>query len=347
MRRRAFTLVELLVVITIIGILIGLLLPAVQSARESGRRAQCANNLKQLTMGAKQHETSHGYLPTGGWASSWSGDPNFGTGQGQPGGWSYNILPHIEQQPLHDMGIGTSMTAANKAALGQAAMKTNSVFHCPTRRTAIVYPLAATTCNSTVPTKTAARTDYAANAGTNQDPSAVWGNVPTSGDPLAAYNLGIPSPDPSTVADGVITTLSMVSHADVDRNGSGNVFLFGEKYMDPQHYVDGQDPGDAAQLFAGFSQDTARWGGTQSATAVAGSIPLTPNGPYVIPTPPMHDQSQSPNPRLFGSAHVDGLNMFTCDGSGHWTSYRIDAPTFAVMCSRNNTNPIDNSKLGW
>jgi type II secretory pathway pseudopilin PulG len=58
--------VELLVVIAIIGMLVALLLPAVQAARESARRSACANNLRQLAMAAKSHETSMGHLPTGG-----------------------------------------------------------------------------------------------------------------------------------------------------------------------------------------------------------------------------------------------------------------------------------------
>ena len=49
----------------------------------------------------------------------------------------------------------------------------------------------------------------------------------------------------------------------------------------------------------------------------------------------------------FGSAHFDGLNIFMCDGSGHWTSYSIDPPTFAMLCSRNNTTPIDNKLMKW
>ena len=101
-----FTLVELLVVITIIGILIALLLPAVQAAREAARQMQCQNNLKQLALGCLQHESATKRLPTDGWGTWWTGDADLGTGQQQPAGWLYNVLPYIEQQAMHDMGAG-------------------------------------------------------------------------------------------------------------------------------------------------------------------------------------------------------------------------------------------------
>jgi prepilin-type N-terminal cleavage/methylation domain-containing protein len=106
-----FTLVELLVVITIIGILIALLLPAVQAAREAARTLQCQNNLKEISLAALHHEQSHGWLPSGGWGFTWVGDPSSGFGRGQPGGFFYNVLPYLEQQALHDL----QLTATNNA----------------------------------------------------------------------------------------------------------------------------------------------------------------------------------------------------------------------------------------
>lgn len=100
------TLIELLVVLAIIGVLIGLLLPAVQYAREAARRSSCANNLKQIGIGILHHESTHQFFPTGGWGPDWVGDPDAGFTEKQPGGWIFNILPYVEANNVREIGRG-------------------------------------------------------------------------------------------------------------------------------------------------------------------------------------------------------------------------------------------------
>jgi prepilin-type N-terminal cleavage/methylation domain-containing protein/prepilin-type processing-associated H-X9-DG protein len=112
MRRRVgFTLVELLVVIAIIGILIALLLPAVQAAREAARRAQCSNNLKQLSLAVLLYEDQHKRLPPGSTGGYDAKNQTFPAPFSEPNssccpfghfGWSAVILPFMEQQSLYN-----------------------------------------------------------------------------------------------------------------------------------------------------------------------------------------------------------------------------------------------------
>src|SRR5216110_3533248 len=95
--RRAFTLVELLVVIAIIGVLVSLLLPAVQSAREAARRTQCINHLKQFSLGCLNFEVTRGYVPKGGFAASTDKFP-----EGGGVSWMFVTLGYMEQGNLYD-----------------------------------------------------------------------------------------------------------------------------------------------------------------------------------------------------------------------------------------------------
>ena len=91
-RANGFTLVELLVVIAIIGILVALLLPAIQAAREAARRTQCQNNLKQIGLALQMHHDVHKVLP-------------YGCNGGEGEMWSYFILPFLEATNLHKLGV--------------------------------------------------------------------------------------------------------------------------------------------------------------------------------------------------------------------------------------------------
>ena len=135
--RPAFTLVELLAVIAVIAGLVALLLPAVQAAREAARRLTCKNHLKQLALGAQIHHDQQGHFPSGGWGEDWTGDANLGFGPDQPGGWAYDVLPFIGEQPLHQ--LGADMSGSEWAlAVKQRAATPVSIFFCPTRRAPLV-----------------------------------------------------------------------------------------------------------------------------------------------------------------------------------------------------------------
>ena len=98
-RRRGFTLVELLVVIAIIGILVALLLPAIQAAREAARRAECLNNTKQIGLALQNYHDTYGTFPPGGISC---GNCNFTYGRPHWTTWTIAILPFLEQQTLYD-----------------------------------------------------------------------------------------------------------------------------------------------------------------------------------------------------------------------------------------------------
>ena len=131
--RSGFTLIELLVVIAIIGILIGMLLPAVQKVREAAARIQCANNLKQIALAFHNHHDALQYFPAGG--LDWWYAPNYVNGEPavgaqQQAGWGFQILPYLEGGNAWKGGGASNDFDRARIAVGAV----NKVFFCPSRR---------------------------------------------------------------------------------------------------------------------------------------------------------------------------------------------------------------------
>ncbi|MFO0914918.1 MAG: DUF1559 domain-containing protein [Pirellulales bacterium] len=305
--RRAFTLVELLVVIAIIGILVTLLLPAVQSAREAGRRTQCANNLKQLSLACLAHESAHGYLPHGGWGFRCLGIPDRGFGPDQPGGWLYNILPFMEEQALHGLG-GLGPTKEGFKLLAESPV---SAHYCPSRREPAGYKAGPAEWQPywTATLTQCARNDYAINAGNQQidygGPSSMKG--PAS---PVAKTAGV-------VGRSWVVELKLIT------DGLSKTYLIAEKYVNPDNYTNAQDLGDNENAFIGSDRDVFRHSFA-----------------------PCRDRPGLDCSYSFGGPHVTMFQAAFCDGSVHPIGYNVDLKAHQRMVTRNDGNPIDPGEMG-
>ncbi len=290
--RRGLSLVEVLVVISIIGMLMALLLPAVQAAREAGRRNTCKNNLRQIGLALLNHESAFKHFPSGGWGYQWYGDPDRGSGLRQPGGWPFAILAFVEHRDLASYGAG--QTGSDKL---QAVAHMNetpvSLYYCPSRRPADAYPFDMQwPPRNAALMAVAAKTDYAINGGDYQ--------LGSGGGPQSYAEADDPNyawPD-SSKGNGVCYFHAMVS-IDQVRDGASYTYLVGEKNV----ARGGLDSGDDQSLYVGYDLDNTRW--------------------TTLGWPPAPD-GNAPKYEQFGSSHPSVCQFVFCDGSIHEISYDID-----------------------
>ncbi|MCC6493008.1 MAG: DUF1559 domain-containing protein [Pirellulales bacterium] len=319
-----FTLVELLVVIAIIGVLVALLLPAVQAAREAARRSQCTNNLKQLGIACQLHVDAYKFLPSAGWGDWWVGCPDRGAGKDQPGNWTYQILPFIEEASRRNIGKGVKCgDPTTRPAITKMVATAVTTFYCPTRRAAQPYPWVNQGNRNFDPPELAAKTDYAANLGdfrlsigTDVGPDTLadaesyqWKfSGPIFSLKAAAYG------SQASGSTGVIFQRSEVKLAEIS-DGLSNTYLLGEKNMNPDAYETCLTGNDDQSMYNGYDRDNMR------TTYV---YPPGFEGKIAPQYPPEPDTPGAEFTWSFGGPHSGGWIALFCDGSVHFLPYEMD-----------------------
>jgi prepilin-type processing-associated H-X9-DG protein len=326
------------VVIAIIGILVALLLPAIQAARESARRTQCKNNLKQLGIAALLFADSHKHLPSSGWGDWWVGCPDQGMGERQPGSWAYQLLGFIEETARAGMGQGFKCTdPKSRAAIGEMVATPVPVFYCPTRRAAMAYPHGPRDIRNYDPPPLAGKSDYAANLGdartlgTDEGPKtlAEYDTYAWKFSGPAYVKATIPFTNCSTGETGVVFQRSTVKFRQIT-DGMSHTYLFGEKNLDPTKYDNGEAHNDDQSMYNGHDRDNLRstW------------IGILPTG-KVDGYPPQPDTPrQAYGDWSFGGPHSGGWQVVFCDGSVQFLSYDMDPMNHRWLGNRQDGNVI-------
>lgn len=331
-RRLGFTLVEMLVVIAIIGILVGLTIPAIQYAREASRRSACGANLKQVAQATQQFLSVHGHYPSGGWGSLWVGDPEGVAAKlnpsrparkEQPGGLFFSILPYMERSGLYETSKPPLPSGETKGSMQlQMIQETVPSYVCPSRRRADVYAMAAghpALANSDMPSNRSFswfRTCYAVNGGTNV---LDWGTGPADANAAKTTGAGfmvVANSNFFRTANGIAHQCSEITVQDI-HDGASNTYLVGEKYLNPAHYKDGSVDGDDDPAYGGDCHDLFCWG-----TA-----------------PPMRDERGRDSWQIFGSAHDGVFQVAMCDGAIRQVGFDIDLQPHAQNANRRDSRP--------
>ena len=298
-RRRGFTLVELLVVIAIIAMLVTLLLPAVQAAREAARRMTCSNNLKQLSIALHLFHDANEAFPPGALPLN-----NLS--------WNVYILPHIEEQPLFDrfsFGEGTWNGGSNKEG--------------PNKNIHGMIPIEAFFCSSMTQKFS---THPSTQLGDGRQPYTshyygVAGPVGTNPFTGGDYAFSRSSGHGPMASQGLLYAESKVRFAQVT-DGTSKTFLLGELKMDVP--VDGAigGGGDGASWVRGigFGTTLSQTDGLSSCKGIQDGINSPYNGFNLI---------------AFSSYHPSGANFSMGDGSVHFVSDSIDINIYRGQASRN------------
>ncbi|MCS7168855.1 MAG: DUF1559 domain-containing protein [Gemmatales bacterium] len=338
---RGFTLIELLVVIAIIGLLMALLLPAIQRVREAANRMRCSNNLSQIAMAFHNFHNDYQIFPTGGGPGCCGGrsyvdaagnlQRTGGTGGVVPTGtqiaqapfqtwgWGYQILPYIEQDPLfRNPNDGPSTNTVRSTPIPG--------YFCPSRR------------RPSVDQNGWAQTDYAGNAGVSGPfvgPTGLTYNSPPYGDWTQSgmvVRSPIATPPFSTTA---VTNVRSVSLDGGVSDGTSNTVLMVEKYLatteynrgawhDDWGFTEGWDPDTFRRLISNGSQiDAGQSQPRQDSNVTDGCCTIA----------------------RFGSPHPGSFNVVMADRSIRRIRYSVDLRVLAVAVVRDDGQAFNPQNL--
>ncbi|MCH7726216.1 MAG: DUF1559 domain-containing protein [Planctomycetes bacterium] len=328
-RRRGFTLVELLVVIAIIGILIALLLPAVQAAREAARRADCTNNLKQIALGIQMHHDTFKRFPPG---VASNRRPTFGTHRGGQWGasWMVYILPYIEQSAIfNSRGFSPMNQQYNRVdirrAIGDLANPKYpqiSTYRCPssplTRTRSFSSP------QSMIP-------DYMAMSGTRRG----YGGTPNRRNVDWRSNGS-----GDTGLNGMFGYETKYRFADIT---DGSAFTMGVAECGQWLFRNSNDrrdhrPGRQHGFAMGCSNIGQRWMNT-STLRWGVNYCTNPNRPCNTNARGIHANTGNNSP--IRSAHPAGAMMASMDGSVHFLATITEATVLGRLACRNDALVVE------
>jgi prepilin-type N-terminal cleavage/methylation domain-containing protein len=315
--REAFTLVELLVVIAIIGVLVAILLPAIQAAREAARRTQCLNNLKQMGLAVQNYHDARREYPTGG-TEPWHDEGNqfsiFGAGYG----WMVQVLPYIEDTALQNISKGYGAGNRNQDLIVRGTPV--PIYFCPSRGRQNVIRFAGG-CDSQVSGVRygCALNDYAgatpANRFTEADLNRNFEWFWSAGKSGVTHG----QPPANCPFQGVIVRgLSARPARSKDiLDGHSKTMVISEKRVYTNRYEIG-DWHDDIGWTDGWDPDIMRYTGLTPDVDVRQGAPGAPG-----------DVGYH-----FGSAHTTAIQAVFADGSVRPIAYEVDRMTFNAMGNR-------------
>lgn len=299
--RRGLTLVELLVVITIVALLVALLLPAIQGVREAARRTQCGNNLKQLGLAILAHESSLGTLPCG------------GPKTGHQLSWHATILPWIEQRSLYDR-IDWQTTGGFHVNKGLSRDHAVAAFFCPSNSADTWRGIWGSSIVDGVFGYTQHYNGVAGPMGTNATSGSAYPNITSPAfDSVCSASSSAPGERGGFALGGVLYVDSRVTSAAI-RDGASNTLAVGERPRGETSWLAGVSnmlewPCDAA----GFKNVV---------------YPIN----HVVPAGAL--PAEGGNARPFGSRHPGGAQFVLCDGAVRFLDDSTELQLLQALASR-------------